>query len=285
MPTDEQRRKAERFLALHKAPPILVLPNAWDACSGRLFELEGFKAIGTTSAGIVATLGYPDGQRMSLKDTIDVVRRIGQCVRLPVSADIEAGYATSTDGIVNSARAVLDAGAVGLNLEDSTGDPSRPLYDRSLMAERIKAIREMALSEDIALVVNARTDVYLVPDQGATGRVRHAVERADAYRRAGADCIFIPDMGDLDKETIARLVDEIDAPLNIIAGHTTPPIAELEGLGVSRVSLGPRPMRAGLALIREIARELLDTGTYTSMTAHALSYSEVNRMFERQASG
>ena len=280
MTRDEQRTKADAFLALHEAPPILVLPNAWDVVSAKIFELEGFKAIGTTSAGISSTLGYADGQRMSLEETLQAVRRIVDRVDLPVSADLEAGYALSADGVAESARAALNVGAVGLNLEDSTGDPSQPLHDASLQAEKIRAIREMASSEGIHLVINARTDVYLVSDEAPADRLRHTVERASSYKQAGADCVFVPDTGDLDKDTIATLVAEIDASLNVIAGERTPPLADLEQIGVARVSFGPRPMRALLSLLRKIAREWLKSGTYANMMADSLSYSEVNRMFE-----
>ncbi len=280
MSHDTQRQKAEDFLARHKAPPLLVLPNAWDVCSARIFELAGAAAIGTTSAGVSATLGYPDGERMSLEQNLSVVRHIVAGVDVPVSADIEAGYASSPDGVAASARVTWQAGAVGMNVEDGTGEAARPLYDESLQVEKIRAIRELASSEDIPLVINARIDVYLVPDEDPSARFRHAVRRANAYRQAGADCIFLPDFGDLDREMIARLVDEIEAPVNVIAGVNTPPIAELEEIGVARVSVGPRPMRAALALLRRIARELLDQGTYRTMLQDTLSYAEVNQMFD-----
>jgi 2-methylisocitrate lyase-like PEP mutase family enzyme len=277
---DEQERKAEAFLALHSAPPILVLPNAWDVVSAKVFQLEGFKAVGTTSAGIAATLGYADGQRMSLRENAEVVRRIAERIDLPISADLEAGYATSVDGVAEAAGIMLDAGAVGINLEDGTGDSAAPLYETALQAEKIQAIREVARAQGVHLVINARTDVYLVPGEHAGARLHQVAERAGAYRHAGADCIFVPDVGDLDKRTIAALARKIDAPLNIIAGARTPPIAELQEIGVTRVSVGPRPMRATLGLLRRIARELLGPGTYTSMTAEALTYGEVNQMFE-----
>lgn len=277
---DEQEQKAKTFLALHRVPPILVLPNAWDVASAKIFELEGFKAVGTTSAGIAAALGYPDGQRMSLQENADVVRRIAGRIDLPVSADLEAGYATSVDGVAEAARIMLDAGAVGMNLEDSTGDPAAPLYETALQAEKIRAIREVASARGVPLVINARTDVCLVSGEDPAARLRQTAERASAYRQAGADCIFVPDVGDFDKETVAALVREIDAPLNIIAGAHTPPILELQEIGVARVSVGPRPMRATLGLLRRIARELLGPGTYASMTAEALTYGEVNQMFE-----
>jgi 2-methylisocitrate lyase-like PEP mutase family enzyme len=279
MTRDEQQRKAEEFLALHTAPELLVLANAWDVCSARLFEFEGFKAVGTTSAGVAATLGYPDGQRISLAEAVEVVRRIVAQVRVPVSADIEAGYSESVEGVVGSAKAVLEVGAVGINLEDSTGDPARPLYDVAQQTEKLAAIREMSDSAGVHLVINARTDGYLLPSDDPARRFHDTVERANAYRRAGADCIFVPDMGDLDKDTMASLVKEIDAPVNVIAGATTPPLEELEAIGIARVSFGPRPMRAALALVRKIARELRDTGTYAAMTAETLSYAEINEMF------
>lgn len=276
-----QIQKANDFLALHHAPSLFILPNAWDVVSGKIFELEGFKGIGTTSAGIAATLGYADGQKMSLEENIEVVQRIVSSTTLPVSADIEAGYATSVEGVVKAADAVLNVGAVGLNLEDGTGNPFTPLFDKDLQQEKIKAIREMSITKGIHLVINARTDVFLVCDDN-TNSLRSAIDRGNVYKEAGADCIFIPDIGNLDKQTISTLVNEINAPINIIAGATTPPIAELQDIGVSRVSVGPRPMRAVLSLLRKIAKELIMTGTYKVMMESSISYSEVNNWFTRE---
>ncbi|UCE22744.1 MAG: isocitrate lyase/phosphoenolpyruvate mutase family protein [Candidatus Aminicenantes bacterium] len=276
----KQRKDSEAFLALHKAPPLLILPNAWDVASAKIFEIEGFKAIGTTSAGISAALGYPDGQKMSLEENLSVVRRIVDHIDLPISVDIESGYSDTPEGVAMSAEAVLKTGAVGLNLEDSTGDLSKPLYDVSFMAEKLKAIREMSSSEDIHLVVNARTDTFLVDNLKLRNRIQQTVSRANAYSDAGADCIFVPDVGGLDIDTISLLIKEINSPLNIIVGAQSPPLAKLEEIGVARVSLGPRPMRATLGFLRKIAKELLEKGTYDHMTKDALSYSEVNRWFE-----
>jgi len=277
---DEQKQKAIDFLAMHHAPTILVLANAWDVASAKIFEIEGFKAIGTTSAGISSTLGYADVQKMSLAENIEVVRRIVNNTTLPVSADIEAGYSSSIEGAVKAARAVLDIGAVGLNLEDSTGDPAFPFFDRSFQRDRIRAIREMADAMRIHLVINARTDVIMFQDESAHN-LRDAIDRGNAYREAGADCIFVPDVGNLDKKTIPILVREINAPINIIAGETTPTLAELQEMGVSRVSLGPRPMRAVLTQLRKIARELMTTGTYELMSDSSITYSEVNHWFSK----
>ncbi len=285
MITQDQRRRAEEFLTLHHTPKLLILPNAWDVVSARLYELEGFKAVATTSAGISSTLGHPDGQRIDLEEMIEAIRRIAEQVSVPLSADLEAGYATAPEGVARSAEAALNVGVVGINLEDGTGDWADPLFDQALQAEKIRAVREMASSAGIHLVINARTDVYLVADGTPAEQLRHTIRRCNAYKLAGADCVFVPDMGTLDKGTITRLVKEIDAPINVVAGERMPSLPELEEIGVARVTFGPRPMRAALALIRRMAREWLETGTYTSMTADTLSYAEVNAMFDRRRVG
>ena len=285
MVSNEQRAKADAFLALHHGSAMLVLPNAWDAVSARIYELEGFPAVATTSAGVAATCGYADGQRISLAEMTEAVRRMTRCVGVPLSADLEAGYATTPEGVAAAAAAVLEAGAVGINLEDGTGDPADPLFDPSLQAAKIAAIRSTADAAGVHLFINARVDVYLVSDDPPEERLRETLRRATAYREAGADGIFVPDTGSLDAETIAQLAKGIDAPLNVIAGETTPPLPELARLGVARASFGPRPMRAALALVRTIAREWKNHGTYETMLADALTYAEVNQMFESGARG
>lgn len=277
---ENQQKKALKFLELHKADKLFILANAWDVVSAKVFELEGFKAIGTTSAGVAATLGYPDGQKMKLEESLDMLVRIVKNVDLPVSVDIEAGYSTELDGVVETARQVMGTGAVGVNLEDSTGDKAKPLYDESAQVEKIEAVRKLAEDEGIHLLINARTDVFLISGKSPEQQFADTVRRANAYSEAGADCVFVPDLGALhNMEIIARLVEEIDAPLNIIAGGHTPPVAQLDEVGVSRVSLGPRPMRAALTLIRRMSQELLTSGTYNMMMDSTISYSDVNNWF------
>lgn len=270
---------AEQFLKLHEAPPIFVLANAWDVASARIFEMAGFKAVGTTSYGLAVSRGLHDGQQIPLQDTVDLVGRLVDKINLPISADIEAGYAETLEGVVESARQVLKAGAVGINLEDSTRKSSRPLYDIESQQQKIRAIRVMADAEDVHLFINARTDVFLFPGDSRRSQLSDAVARGNAYREAGADCVFVPDMGDLDLATMKLLAKEINAPINIIAGTTTPPLAQLEDCGIARVSLGPRAMRAALGLLRKIAEEIRDQGTFGHLNAGALTYDEVNRMF------
>jgi 2-methylisocitrate lyase-like PEP mutase family enzyme len=248
--------------------------------SAKLYEQAGFPALGTTSAGIAASLGYPDGQRMSLQDNLQVVRRIACRLGIPLTADIESGYATTVEGVVAAAASAWNAGAVGINLEDSTGDPGQPLFSIAEQVEKIRAIRKMMSSLSFQLFLNLRTDAFLLPGGDSASKFKAAVSRGNAYREAGADCIFVPDSGELNKETIAKLVKEINAPLNVIAGAHLPPVPVLQEIGVARVSLGPRAMRAMLALLKKTAAELLLQGTYTSMTAETLSYAEVNSLLE-----
>jgi 2-methylisocitrate lyase-like PEP mutase family enzyme len=269
--------KALQFAALHRGPNILVLPNAWDAASARIFEAAGFSAIATTSAGIAFSLGRPDGQRIGRYQMLAVVKRIAHLVSIPVTADMEAGYGGTPEAVADTAHAVLEAGAVGMNLEDEPPD-HQSLFDVSLQTEKIQAVREMAASMGVPFVLNARTDVFLRAVGEPAGRLDHAIRRANAYRAAGADCLFVP--GVSDRETIGRLAREIQGPINILAVADSPPLAELQQLGVARVSVGSGPMRASLTLTRRIANELLQSGTYSSFTESAIPYAEVNQLFE-----
>jgi 2-methylisocitrate lyase-like PEP mutase family enzyme len=275
-----QKTKAGHFLELHRAPSIFVLANAWDVPSARIFEMAGFQAIGTTSYGLAASMGLHDGQQVTRQDTVALVRLLVGKVNVPVSADIEAGYAETIEGVVETARSVLNAGAVGINIEDSTGNHQLPLYDIQFQQEKIRAIRGMADTQGVHLVINARTDTCLQPSMDPKSRLSQTIVRGNAYREAGADCVFVPDMGDLDLTTMKTLVEEIKAPINIIAGESTPPVAKLQEIGIARVSLGPRVMRAAFGLYRRIAREILDNGTFSGMLNGAMSYEEANALLD-----
>ena len=273
----ELETRALRFLELHRGARTLVLPNAWDAASARIYEDAGLAAIGTTSAGIANALGFPDGERVPFREMADAVRRIVDVVRVPVSADIEAGFGPTPEDVAANCRTILEAGAVGINLEDGTSEPARPLVAVSLHCDKVWAARRTARALDISLVINARTDVFLAGVGPPETRLAEAIRRANAYRQAGADCLFVP--GVTDAETIGELVRGIDGPVNVLAGPGTPPVPELHRLGVARVSLGSAPMRAALALLRRAAKELQESGTYRELEA-AIPYAEVNRLFE-----
>jgi len=277
MSTDNLKSKALAFRAMHRGPKILVLPNAWDVASARIFEQAGFGAIATTSAGIAFTLGYPDGQRISRVEMLARVARIAKAVKVPVTADVEGGYGDRPEDAARTAREVVEAGAVGMNLEDATKDSAHPLVELSLQVEKIHAVREAALKIGVLVVLNARTDVYLLEVGPSEKRYDETVRRLLAFRDAGADCVFVP--GLQDTETIARLVRGVKCPVNILGGPGSPTVPELENLAVARVSLGSSPMRATLGLVTRIAEELRKSGTYDSLKG-GIPYADVNRMLE-----
>jgi 2-methylisocitrate lyase-like PEP mutase family enzyme len=274
-----QARKADALRRLHDRSRILVLPNAWDVGSACVFAAAGFPAVATSSAGVAWALGHPDGQHISRAEMADAVRRIARRVAVPVTADMEGGYGDDGASAAETVRAVIAAGAVGLNLEDGTHRPDRPLLELAAQVERVRAARQAADAEGVPVVLNARTDVYLAEVGPESGRFDEAVRRANAYREAGADCLFVP--GVRDPATIGALVRAINGPVNILAGPGTPPVAELERLGVARVSVGGGPARAALTLARRVAEELRGPGTYTLFTRDTLSYAEVNRLLAR----
>ena len=277
-----QAEKAERFRKLHAGPRILVLPNAWDVASARILEEAGYPAIATSSAGVAFSLGYSDGQRVSRDQMLEVVGRIARAVRVPVTADMESGYGATVKDMVETAKAVIASGAVGMNLEDVTGDDESSHVDLSLQAEKIRAIKETSASQGVPLLLNARTDIYLMPIGEEATRFERTVERLRAYYKGGADCLFAP--GVTDRDTIAKLVKAIGAPLNILISSGCPSLTELDKIGVARASTGSAVMRATLGLVRRIGKELKEKGTYDSLFEGAIPFTELNRTMGRQNS-
>ena len=237
------------FRELHSTPP-LVLPNAWDAGSARAIEAAGAKAIATTSAGVSWAAGLADGGGLDRTAAVAVVRAIVAAVSVPVTADIESGY----DDVAKTVAEIIEAGAVGINLEDSAGGT---LVDPALHASRLATAREVAVAAGIDLVINARTDTHLFGDGSGT------IERAKLYAEAGADVLFVP--GVVDAPTIRTLVEESPLPVNVMVGHGAPTVAELAALGVTRISLGPAITTAAYALATAAAREVLTQGTYETL--------------------
>ena len=262
---------------MHRIARILVLPNTWDVASSRVIEDAGFEAIATSSAGVAFSLGYPDGQRISRSEMMAAVARIARAVKIPVTADSEAGYGDRPEVAAQTATEVIAAGAVGMNLEDSRDDDVRPLLDLTLAVEKIKAVREAGSNAGVPIVLNARTDVYLAEVGKPESRYDETVRRLSAYRDAGADCLFAP--GVRDKSTIERLVQDLKWPLNILGGPGSPSLGELQKLGVARVSLGSGPMRSTLGLLSRLAKELKASGTYEAMNG-APTHADVNKMME-----
>jgi 2-methylisocitrate lyase-like PEP mutase family enzyme len=213
---------------------------------------------------------------------LEAVARIVGAVRVPVTADMESGYGTTVKDMVETAKGVIAAGAIGMNLEDVTGDDESSHVEISMQQEKIRAIREVSSSLGVPLVLNARTDIYLMPIGEACARFDRTVERLRAYRQAGADCVFAP--GVIDRDTIAKLVKAIAAPLNILASANCPSLAELEKMGVARASAGSAVMRATLGLVRRIAKDWMEHATYDSLLDGAVPFAELNHMMVRPIS-
>src|SRR5438552_927818 len=254
METAKQARKAEQLRKLHEGPRILILANAWDVISARIMEHAGFPAVATTSAEVAAVLGYPNGQRVPQREVLQFVARIARAVSVPVTADMESGYGTSPADMAEMARALVDAGAVGLNLEDVTGDDEGSHVEIGLQTEKIAAVRSASAAAGVSLVINARTDVYLMPIGPPETRFERTVERLRAYRKAGADCVFAP--GIRDAETIGKLVRAVDAPLNVLLQPGGARLKELEKLGVARASIGSGTARAALGAAKRLCQGL-----------------------------
>lgn len=276
-----QRTRASRFRELHGpgAEAVLVLPNAWDAMSARLVEEAGAPAVATTSSGVSWALGRPDGHGLTREEMVEAVRRIAASVQVPVTADVEGGYGRGTaEDVAGTVRAVVEAGAVGINLEDGPGRDGEVLLDPAEQAERIAAARAAAGEAGLELFINARIDVFLRGMGDPAGRLAETVRRARAYTAAGADGVFVP--GVADAQTIRRLADEVGAPLNVMAGPGAPGTAELRALGVARISVGSALARSVMGHIRSAAAELLGAGTYGALRG-GLPFPEANGLFPR----
>ena len=258
-----QKEKAELFLKHHLDKEILVLLNSWDIGTSKLIEACSYKAIATTSMGIAASLGYPDCQVIKLSEMIGAIKGIVNAVKVPVTVDIEAGYGNNLEEIIESVKKIIATGIAGINIEDSI-DLSPALIDELEFCERISAIRALSDSLGFHLVINARTDSFYTSSGTLKEKLTESIKRGNKYHEAGADCIFVQPVSD--KEIISALVNEINAPINILLNPTigsgaTTSLKELQDLGVARVSFGSGLMKATLALIKKVADEISEKGT------------------------
>lgn len=279
-----QFKKAEFFAKLHTSDECFLMPNAWDAGSAKMLVASGFKTIGTTSAGIAFALGHPDNAfcsaqaRVKKQVMLAEIKAITQSVSVPVNADLEGGFGNSPAEVAEAIKSAIEAGAVGGNIEDYTGIKNQPLYDISLSVERIKAARAAIDQSGIPFVLVARTDRLNINQSNGFSE---AVQRANLYREAGADCLFVP--GACDVATVSKLVQEIDGPLNVVMGlsGSDVSVAQLKDIGVRRISIGGSLARAIYFKMRQAAEEMLQKGTF-SFAEKQISQAELNAMFESE---
>lgn len=274
MITSEQQAKAQTLLALHTGGELLVLPNVWDVIGARVLEKTGYPAIATASAAIAESLGYADGENIRLETMLEILFRISKSVSVPVTADIEAGYADTVDALKETIAQVIKAGVVGINIEDGLKGHSslRPI---EAQCERIAAIRQVANTHGVHLVINARVDSFISNGlDSKQEKIEQAILRAQAYAEAGADCIY--PIGPGDRETLGVLRERITAPLNILASPKALGLTELQRLGINRVSFGPHIFRSCLAKFVGIAEELKRFGNYECFAQNSLPGTEVS---------
>jgi 2-methylisocitrate lyase-like PEP mutase family enzyme len=276
MSIEAQIRKAQAFRKMHDRSKILVLPNAWDAVTARLFARLGFAAVATTSGGVAWSLGYADGERAPLDEVVAASGRIARATDLPVTVDLEAGYGETPGAVADTVRAIIGTGAVGVNLEDGLHAPGA-LRERGVAAERIRAAREAAAAAGVPIVINARTDTYLLKYGASDGeRFDETVLRAKAYLAAGADCVYPIGLGDA--AALQALVRALDAPINVAARPGIPNMAELARLGIARVSTATRFATIALSAVERAARELRASGGSECLES-ALTHPDVQRFF------
>ncbi len=279
---EAHKAKANMFLKMHEADGCFLMPNAWDAGSAKMLVHSGFGAIGTTSAGVAFALGRPDNvycspeARVSRQAMLAEIQSVTQSVSVPVNADLEGGYGDSPEDVADCIKLAIEAGAMGGNIEDYTGIEAAPLYDLSLAVERIRAAREAIDASGVPFVLVARTDRLLA---AAPDGFAEAVERANRYREAGADCLFAPGASDL--PTVSSLVREINGPINVVMGlsGSDVSVAQLRDVGVRRISIGGSLARALYFRIQEAAREMLEEGTF-AFAQNQVAQSELNKIFE-----
>lgn len=259
---------AATFHALHD--DLVVLPNCWDAASAAVIQHAGAKALATSSAAVAWSLGRQDGNVLDRDLMLSHLRRVCSVATVPVTCDIEGGFGDSAADLAETTRLVIEAGAVGVNIEDALGGALRPVDEA---ADRLRVVREAAAATGIDLYINGRTDGYLL----GTADFDDTIARAATYLDAGASGIFVPGVTDLD--IVSRLTAAIDAPVNILIGPSAPSIPQLKEAGARRISAGSSLAGAILGHIERATRELLEHGTYDEL-AGPRTWGEMNALFD-----
>jgi 2-methylisocitrate lyase-like PEP mutase family enzyme len=257
---------------MHKQEKLLVLPNIWNPIGARILEAKGFPAAATASAAISSSLGYRDGQKIKLSTHLDIIERIVKSVNIPVTADIESGYAADIKSLKDSINKVIDTGVAGINIEDSV-EAEGSLRNIEEQCERITTVREVSEEREVHLVINARIDCFLSDTNKTKSElIDETVKRADIYIKSGADCVY--PVGVLDLETIATLRKEINSPINILGSHRTIPLITMQKIGINRVTFGPFLFRSALKKFVNIIEDLGSLGNYATFSDDTYSYAE-----------
>ena len=269
-----QADKAERFLRLHRKGDPLLMPNAWDLGSAAVLGSLGFQALATTSSGHAATLGRLDGS-VTREEALAHTAALSSATDLPVSADLENGFADEPDGVAETIRLARETGLAGCSVEDYSGRDTDTIYERGLARERVLAAAEVAHSGPVRMVLTARAEnhIHRHEDLGDT------IARLQSYQEAGADVLFAP--GLRTAPDVRQLVESVDRPVSVLALAGMPSVAELAALGVARVSVGGAFAFAALGALCEAAEELRDRGTYGYLERTRNGVRAARRAFKR----
>lgn len=274
--TKEQIERAEEFQELHNNEELFIIPNVWNAGSAVVFEKARFKSVATTSAGIAFSLGYADGEDISIDDLSLVVRQITKRISIPLSVDFERGYAETAEEVKENALELIDAGAVGFNIEDGRTDGNLDDLEHILM--KINALKELRRELKLPFVINARTCAYWLNYGDEKTRLQFVIDRCNSFAEAGADCVFIP--GAISETDAEALVDGIKAPLNLIANPLFNDFEKMNEIGVRRISIGSGAVRSVFNHLINISSNLKNNNI-SEMINHKFSYAAANDFFKK----
>ena len=272
-----QKVKAEQFKKLHHQSEILVLPNIWDSLGAAMLENLGYGAVATASASIAWTNGYHDGEHIPFSDVLMRLKNIATSTKLPVTADIESGYARSEKELIENIEKLISTGIVGINLEDYDKQTDS-LYSIATQCKRIRAARKVAEEMDVPLFINARTDVYLRPKSVSVtaDKMNETLSRGKAYLDAGADGLFPPGM--IDSEDLANVVSNLQCPVNVIALRGIPNFNTLKEIGVARLSLGPGLLKIAFKAMNDLAKKIKNYEGLDEVTENEVSSDDLKRL-------
>lgn len=275
MSADEQSEKAEQFRSLIKSPDTLVLPEVWDVATERVLVEAGFPVIGTSATAIAWAYGYRPHERVPLEELLMVAARVTRGSSVPINADLEGGVGRSISDVKRAVQAAIAVGCAGITIGDGSRNGAHGVMSTDEMANRVKAARAAAIEAQVPVVITARTEVFQLGPLGQSP-FDSAVERAEAYFDAGADCILIPGIQHV--SVVQRLVQNVDGPISISIGLSSAPnVSEYADIGVSCVALGSSVMRSLLGTLRGKAEELLAFGHFTHLD-RAISQDELEAL-------
>ena len=275
-----QQEKAKRFYELHHSEKLLVLPNIWDCVGALLLEDLNYPAIATASASIAFSNGYDDGEHIPFNDLLSLLKRITGCVNIPVTADIESGYAENNDQLKENIKRLIETGIVGINIED-TDKKTSTILPTEQQCERIQRIKEASGEMGVSLFINARTDIFHRGKGLDTeaSKLEETIKRGAAYKSAGADCFFpLAVQKEID---IKRIFDNLQMPLNIILIPGVPSLITLHHLGVARVSLGPGFLKYAVKAMKNLAHKLQQMDGLTDIVENEITSDYMKKLVNK----